>query len=326
MQDQRDITTICLDCFATLEKSGVCPVCGSKDGEHTNPPPALAKRELLNNRYLLASVLGMGGFGVTYLAYDMAESKKVAVKEFFPKGYAVREAGETRVGIATPEAISSFNHWLKAFVEEARILLRIKSLHGVVKLEDFFQANNTAYIVTDYLEGESLRSYLTVRGHKIAWTEALNVLRPIAESLHISHESGVIHKDVSPENIQIVQNKYVKLIDFGAAALYKRTSEEKPFMVLKAGYSPIELYKPLTYAQGPWTDVYQIGATLFNCVTGYIPAGATERMEHDLLPKPSALGIAMPEYVENAIMKALALRPEDRQQTMLELMQELRIV
>lgn len=324
MQDTREAQTICLHCFATLT-GGVCPRCGKRDESAPFPPHALARRTSLGDRYLIADVLGAGGFGITYLAYDRKECKAVAVKEFFPKGYAVREESGARVGVNSPEAITQFNHWLNAFLEEARILVRIKTLHGVVKLLDFMQINNTAYIVTDFLEGESLRSYLTARGHKIAWSDALSILRPVFESLQILHESGILHKDISPENIQIVHDKYVKLIDFGAAMLYKRKSENFPFTVLKTGYSPIELYKPLSFTQGPWTDVYQAGATLYNAVTGYIPAIATERYANDLLPPPSALGVQLPAHMEQGICKALAVLPQNRQQSVRELMDDLRM-
>lgn len=317
------IPDICLHCFAELTGE-ICPVCNTpKNAGAAFPSHALPRRTLLGERYLIADVLGTGGFGITYLTYDVQTKKTAAVKEFFPKGYAVREEGGTRVGVLAPENVTSFNHWLNAFTEEARILVRIKSLHGVVKLLDFLRENNTAYIVSDYLEGESLRAYLTAREYKITWTEALSILRPVLESLQLLHESGVLHKDVSPENIQIVRGKYVKLIDFGAATLFKRKTEEFPFLVRKEGYSPIELYKPHAYPQGPWTDVYQAGATLFNCVTGYIPPAATERLEKDRLPSPFSLGADLPVHVEEAVLKAMAILPDDRYPSIREFMNAL---
>lgn len=318
----RNINTICLNCFSTLDKSGFCFHCRTKSDDSVNPPMVLQMRNILNNRYIISRPLGMGGFGITYLAWDLKESRRVAIKEFFPKGYTSREHSG-RVNVTSPDYITSFNHWLKAFVQEAQILIRINHLHGIVKLYDFFEENNTAYIVMDYLEGESLRDFLTARGCKIPVSEALKILRPVLESLVILHQYGVIHKDISPENIQIIQNKYVKLMDFGAAALYKNREPEKPFIVLKAGFSPIELYHPLKYRQGPWSDVYQIGATLYNCITGYIPSPATERLQKDLLPRPSALGAQVPVAVENAIMKSLAVLPEKRYSNIGEFIQML---
>ncbi len=324
-EDVRNIKTICPSCFATLGGDGVCRACGKNSATLFNRPPALPLLYITGSRYLIGEVLGTGGFGITYLAWDLNESRKVAVKEFYPKEFAVREDDGARVGSPTPESVAQFNHWLRAFVEEAKILMRVKHIGGVIKLSDYFESNNTAYIVTDYLEGESLRSYLTARDYKVSWDTAAKIMSPILESMSLLHGYGVIHTDISPENIQIVQNKYVKLMDFGAATLYKVTRTEKPYTVLKAGYSPIELYNRTEYTQGPWTDVYQLGATLYNCVTGYIPAAAPERLKEDKLPLPSALGADIPEYAENALMKALAVLPCDRQQTVDRLISELKM-
>lgn len=313
-EDVRDIKKICPRCFATLGAGRVCPSCGKCADDLINPAPAIPVQAVIGSRYLIGEMLGAGGFGITYAGWDLSESKKVAIKEFFPKEYATRHEEDFRVNVTEHDLVVSFNHWLKAFIEEAKILMRIRDLHGVVKLSDFFEANNTAYIVTDYLEGPSLRTYLAARGNKIPIAEALGILRPVFESLILLHESGIIHKDISPENILIVQNKYVKLIDFGAASLYKRATDYRAFTVLKGGYSPIELYKP-DGIQSPRTDVYELGATLYNCITGYIPALATEREQADTLPPPSKLGAELPEYVEHAIIKSLAVRPLNRYPT-----------
>lgn len=270
----------------------------------------LPLRTLVNGRYLVGTVLGMGGFGITYLAWDMATSCKVAIKEFFPKGYTTRIPMSCAVTVLQKNYSSAFNHWLTAFVREAQILTSINHLHGVVKLLDFFQANNTAYIVMDYLEGVSLRKYLNARGGRIELKEALNLLRPVMDSLVVLHQYGVIHKDISPENIQIVQNKFVKLIDFGAASIYNQ-NVSKPFIVLKKGYSPIELYT-MNLPQGPWSDIYQMGATLYNCITGIVPPEASTRINRETICRPSAFNIKIPLVVENCIMKALAVQPKDR--------------
>ena len=310
-QDTRDIKTICLNCFNTLDKKGVCPYCGKKADDGINPSATLPMRTFLKERYVIGKVLGVGGFGLTYLGWDTQRCAKVAIKEFFPRGYVVR-IKHNRVNVKSPDTLDSFNHWLKAFVQEAQMLTRINHLQGVVKIQDYFEENGTAYIVMEYLEGVSLRNYLTTRGHKIPVDEALRIMRPLLEALIVLHQYGVIHRDISPENIQIVENRYVKLIDFGAAQLFNAPPVEKPFVVLKPGYSPIESYYPKNYKQGPWTDVYQVGATIYNSITGYIPSSATDRAKADNLPRPSALGAHVAVAVENAIMKAMALYPQNR--------------
>ena len=321
MQDTRDIRTICLNCFNTLDKSGFCFHCRHRADDNA-PLMHLPMRSVLGGRYLMSRALGSGGFGITYLAWDLATSTKVAIKEFFPKGYAARQRQSTAVGVLRQDYISSFHHWLQNFVQEAKTLMNIRHLQGTVKMLNFFECNNTAYIVMDFLEGPSLRKYLTGRGGRIPLQEALAILRPPLESLCVLHQYGVIHKDISPENIQLVQGSFAKLLDFGAAVAYNNHTV-KPYIVLKTGYSPIELYYPQQFEQGPWSDVYQMGATIYNCITGYLPADATVRYRQDLLPRPSQLGLAMPVAVENALMKSLAVLPKDRYSNMGDFIQML---
>lgn len=324
-KDMRNTNTICLNCFSTLDKSGFCFKCRTRANDYAGGSLlTLPLRTVLSGRYLISKPLGTGGFGITYLGWDLMESKRVAIKEFFPKGYTTRQQFSTKVTVLRQEYVSAFNHWLNAFIQEARILLSINHLHGVVKLLDFFEANNTAYIVMDYLEGQNLRKYLIARGGRIPIREALSVLRPVFASFVVMHQYGVIHKDISPENIQIVQNRYVKLIDFGAATIYNREQNltSKPYIVLKPGYSPPEMYNA-NLQQGPWSDIYEMGATLYNCITGLIPPEAPLRMQQDYLPRPTQLGVRVPIPVENAIMKSLMLRPEQRYDNIGDFMQML---
>ncbi|MDR2201997.1 MAG: serine/threonine protein kinase [Clostridiales bacterium] len=312
--DKRNIKRICLNCFGTLDKSGFCRGCRTRIGDNEGSLLVLPRRTLLKGRYLVSKPLGIGGFGITYLAWDMQTSARVAVKEFFPKGYTTRSRKGCGVLVVQESYSGAFNHWLTAFVNEAKILTSINHLHGVVKLLDFFEGNGTAYIVMDFLEGVSLRQYLNARGGRIVLQEALNIMRPVLDSLFLLHQYGIIHKDISPENIIVVQNKFVKLIDFGAASIFTQ-NVVKPYIVLKAGYSPIELYDP-DARQGPWSDVYQAGATLYNCITGAIPAEATARTPVDTLVRPSAFGVQIPPVVENCILRSMAVDPAARYDNM----------
>jgi serine/threonine protein kinase len=244
----------------------------------------------------------------------MQNSIRVAIKEFFPKGYTTRTHKSAAVTVLKGSYAAAFNHWLSAFVREAQILTSIKHMSGVVKLLDFFQKNNTAYIVMDFLEGVSLRKYLNMRGGRVKLQEALNIMRPVLDSLLVLHQYGIIHKDISPENIIVVQNKYVKLIDFGAASIFTQ-NVIKPFIMLKGGYSPIELYNN-SLQQGPWSDIYQAGATLYNCITGAIPPEAPARIPVDDLVRPSAFGIPIPLVVENCLMRSMAIDPAARYDNM----------
>lgn len=310
MQDTRDIRSICLHCFATLDpKKRVCPRCGKK-GDEVSPAGALPFRSMLSGRYIIGSPLGRSGFGITYKAYDMYTSSCVAIKEFFPKGYTHRLPNTCAVLVSNEEGSKAFNYWLTAFVQEAKVLTSIKDLPGIVKIHDFFLTNNTAYIVMEFLVGCSLHRFIHGRGGRLHLNETLNIMRPVIEALLRLHQYGVIHKDISPENIQIVDNKTIKFIDFGAASIYTQ-NVQKPFFVLKKGYSPLELYSQ-GGKQGPWTDVYELGATIYTCLVGNPPPEAPERRISDKLVPPSALGVQIQPVREKSLLKALSIYPKDR--------------
>lgn len=209
-KDRRNINTICPHCFTTLNKYGFCPNCRRRGVVGQTSPLVLPPRTVLQKRYMLGDMLGMGGFGITYLAWDLETSTRLAIKEFFPKGYATRVPCSARVTVMNESHLPAFNHWLAAFIDEAQVLTSIAHLPGVVEIADFFISNNTAYIAMEYLDGISLRQYLTLRGGKLPLKETLRIMRPMLESLLTLHQYGVIHKDISPENIEIVQNREVK--------------------------------------------------------------------------------------------------------------------
>lgn len=309
-RDTRNIANICPNCFSTLDKYGFCLRCRKRGVTVDGSRLTLRPKTLLQGRYLLGNPLGVGGFGITYLGYDMETSEKVAIKEFFPKGYTTRVPFSMQVTVLNPSYEPAFNHWLAAFIDEAQVLTSIAHMHGVVKIQDFFTANGTAYIVMEYLDGISLRQYLTARGGRIPIRETLGIMRPVLESLIVLHQYGIIHKDISPANIQIVKNKIVKLIDFGAASIYNM-NVAKPYIVLKHGFSPVELYST-NMPQGPWSDVYEIGATIYNCLTGAVPLPAPARAANDTLLRPSAYGIPIPAVQENSLMKSINVAANER--------------
>ena len=309
-KDRRRLNTICPYCFQTLNMLGFCPNCHRRGTADNGAPITLQPRTLLRKRYLLGMPLGMGGFGITYGAWDTETSTPLAIKEFFPQGYATRMPNSTAVGMIKAEYVAAFNHWLAAFIDEAQVLTSIAHIAGTVKIYDFFTENNTAYIAMEYLNGISLRRFLTARGGRLPLDETLRIMRPVLESLLVLHQYGVIHKDISPENIQIVQNREVKLIDFGAASIYNK-SVSKPYIVLKHGFSPIELYRT-DMKQGPWSDIYQVGATIYNCLTGIIPPPAPNRLGADPLVRPTFYNVRIPVVRENALMKAMRPAASER--------------
>jgi len=310
-REKRNLNRICPLCFMTLDPKGWCIFCSKSVHQMATTPPALPMRVVLNGKYFVGRILGEGGFGITYLGLNLLTGKKVAIKEFFPKGYTMRGQG-TKAITANEQSKAAYAHWLNAFIKEAKLLASIKHLRGVVRIMDFFSENGTAYIVTDFLDGVSLRTYMNSHGGKLPWRSAIAILRPVLDSLHVLHENGVIHNDISPENIMMIKRNVVKLIDFGASSTYREISD-KPYIVLKPGFSPPECYKARSL-KGPYSDVYQVAATLYNMITGIIPPESPKR-NPDRLVAPNKLGAGLPPIMERAVLKALNTNPNERYQT-----------
>lgn len=306
---------ICLFCFGDLDSDRVCMNCHHKADDVPSPPHHLPQRSVIGpqNRYLIGKALGEGGFGITYLGWDLQQGIKVAVKEYFPSGYVTRVAGNNQVIINSKQNQAASNRGLKRFVEEARALAKIKNLNGVVNVRDFFSANGTAYIVMEFLDGVSLKKYLQRRGGKVSTDEILTIMRPVMDSLTQVHKIGLIHRDISPDNILITKYNEVKLIDFGAAK-YSNPDGRSLSIVLKQGFAPPEQYD--THGeQGPWTDVYALGVTIYFAITGVLPPESIRiMMGKDTIKRPSEMGISIDLGVENALMKALAVDRKKRYQ------------
>ena len=265
----------------------------------------------LNNRYLIQGVLGEGGFGITYVGMDEVLCQKVAVKEFFPRGAITRNNQQTNevVSVYGTKA-ANFHQGEEKFLQEARTLAQFNNVAGVVRVQDFFRENGTAYIVMEYLEGITLKQYLQTYG-PISVEEMQNIFAPILEALDKIHQNGVIHRDISPDNIMCLPEGEAKLMDFGAARDYTDYSEEGLSVILKMGFAPIEQYDSHG-KQGPWPDIYALGAPMYQCLTGRKPDDATKRSLEDTLVSPSMLGVRIAPPVEYAIMGALQIRPADR--------------
>ncbi|MCX4312652.1 MAG: protein kinase [Clostridia bacterium] len=312
---------ICLYCFGDLDANRVCMNCHHKSDDTPSPPHHLPQRTVLGtqNRYLVGKALGEGGFGITYLAWDLQQGIKVAVKEYFPSGYVNRVPGSNQVIINSKQNQAASNRGLKRFVEEARALAKIKNLAGVVNVRDFFSANGTAYIVMEFLDGVSLKKYLQRKGGKLGVDEILTIMRPVMESLTQVHKIGLIHRDISPDNILITKFNEIKLIDFGAAK-YSNPDGKSLSIVLKQGFAPPEQYD--THGeQGPWTDVYALGVTIYFAITGTLPPESIRvMMGKESIRRPSELGIAIEPGVENALMKCLAVDKKKRYQDVQSMM------
>lgn len=315
----RNENNVCLYCLGEL-KNGVCSVCGRADNVSA-PPHHLPPRTLLHKRYLIAHAIGEGGFGITYSAWDITNGDHVAIKEYFPGGYVTRDPRNMHIIINQKEHHAASNRGLKRFIDEAKNLQALRSLVGIVEVKDFFSANSTAYIVMEFLDGISLKNYVKKKG-KLDCTTALTILKPVILSLEEIHSAGMIHRDISPDNIIITRDNEVKLIDFGASKYTDAEQNQGVSIVLKQGFAPEEQYR-LRGEQGPWTDIYALGVTIFFCITGQLPPESIQRMYEDDIVLPSKAGAEITKAQEAALMKAIAVFSKDRYRTVRELATDL---
>ena len=273
----------------------------------------LRKGTRLIGRYTIEGVLGQGGFGITYLGMDELHEKPVAIKEFFPQGIVTRNIEyQDTVTVTFVGEKDNYEKGKERFLKEARTMAKFSKDKGIVKALDFFEINNTAYIVMEYLEGVTLKQYLR-ENKRIAAEDLVELLVPLIEALDEIHSQGLIHRDISPDNIMVLPDGRIKLMDFGAARDYTEFGEKSLSIVLKPGYAPPEQYQ--THGvQGPWTDIYALCATMYKCITGENPPDAIERVMDDHLKKISAFGIPVLPQIEEAIIKGMSVAANDRYQ------------
>ena len=302
----------CMGCMQTYTAyDAVCPFCGYIEGTPAKEAYHIKPGSLLHDRYTVGRAIGFGGFGITYIAWDNKLMQKVAIKEYMPSEYATRVPGNLTVTIYDGERYTEFMTGLQKFLDEAQRLAKFQNVPGIVRILDCFSENLTAYIVMEYLDGMTLKQYLAEHGGKLPYEEAVEFILPVLAALQAVHKEGIIHRDISPDNIFIPEDGEVKLLDFGAAR-YASTGYSKSLsVILKPGYAPAEQY--LSHGeQGPWSDVYATAATLYRMITGVVPEEALERKEKDTLKPPSALGAKLPKNAEKAILNALNVRVENR--------------
>lgn len=317
-----DVNKICIGCMRELPQAGaVCPYCHHQNGMEGTKEPYhhLKPYSILAGKYLVGKVLGEGGFGITYIGLDLNLEMKVAIKEFYPNGFVTREGTVTSMVTDYAGAnMQAVQKWKEGFIREARTLAKCSNLSGIVGVKDFFQENNTAYIIMEYLEGETLKEHLNKKGGKLPVQEILALMRPVISSLASMHEQGLIHRDISPDNIMMLPGGSVKLLDLGAARDYAGEGEKSLSVMLKPGYAPEEQYRTKG-KQGPWSDVYALCATIYKCITGITPPESMERMREDDLKRPSSMNIAIDFRTEEALLKGMEVYAEKRIQNMHEL-------
>ena len=322
------MTQRCMGCMELFgEEYTVCPHCGYAVGTQAEVAVHMEPGTVLHDRYIVGRVLGFGGFGVTYIGWDGKLEQKVAIKEYLPNEFSTRMPGKTMLTVFEGEKSEQFYDGMRKFTDEARRLAKFQNEEGIVKVYDSFEENCTAYIIMEYLEGETLTTFLE-REKTIPEDRVVEMLKPIMRSLQVVHAAGILHRDIAPDNIFLTKSGEVKLIDFGASR-YATTSHSRSLtVIIKPGYSPEEQYRS-SGDQGPHTDVYALAATMYKAMTGKTPPDAMERraaMESknkDILVDPRKLNKDISVNRENAILNALNVRIEDRTPNIPEFMKEL---
>ncbi len=317
-----EIKDICMGCMAEKGNADPCPYCGWS-GEMHSSPQHLTPGTILRGKYLLGRALGQGGFGITYLARDLDLNLILAIKEYFPRDFTTRSAGDTQVSVySSGDSVDFFNQGRDKFLEEARTLARFDEHPNIVSIRDFFRENGTAYFVMNYIDGTTFKDYIQENGGTLEFDKALQVMMPVIDALGQIHSAGVLHRDVSPDNIFITQKGIVKILDFGAARNAMSEHSKSLSVILKPGYAPEEQYRSKGN-QGPWTDVYATAATFYRAIAGRVPPDALDRLAEDTLQRPSELGVKIPAHAEEVLMKALAVKASDRFSSMKEFQAEL---
>ena len=313
---------LCLGCMSERVEGAVCPVCSWNHGQEQESALYLPPGSILHGKYLIGRVLGIGGFGITYLAFDLVLNIKLCIKEFLPKELATRAPGQSEISIYTGENQNHFQYGLEKFLEEAQALAKFVDHPGIVSVRDYFKGNNTAYLVMLYVAGMTFRDYLKKNNDKIDYQTALNILMPVMDALREVHKTGLLHRDIAPDNIYITQDGQVRLLDFGAARYSMGKHSKSLSVILKPGYAPEEQYRSKG-KQGAWTDLYAVAATFYRAITGIRPIESNDRKEEDTLVPPSRAGVSLPPHAEAALLKAMSIRAADRFQCMKEFQQAL---
>ena len=316
-----NIDKLCRGCMKEKkELDSACEYCGFDSINYQPNNHWLPLNTILNGKYLVGKVLGEGGFGITYIAIDLNLNMPVAIKEYYPNGFVSRDTTVLNNNVTKyqGEKLEFFEKGLDRFLTEARSIAQFYQTSGIAKVIDFFKENDTAYIVMEYVDGITLKQYLKDKGGKLDIDTVLALIKPVITSLEEVHKAGLIHRDISPDNIMINSKGDLKLLDFGAARKYEDSENKSLSIMLKPGYAPEEQYRTRG-VQGPFTDVYALCATMYKMITGKTPPESLERRAEDIIAWPSSLGIVIPENIESTLKKGMEILSKDRIQDMSEL-------
>lgn len=306
----------CLGCMNLKSNRSVCEFCGYDETMH-NEIHQLPAGTVLKEQYLIGKVLGQGGFGITYLGWDLYLDIPIAIKEYFPGGTVMRETSVSLDVVSySGDAGIRFQNNKERFLREAKMLARFSQVPEIVQVRNFFLANNTAYIVMEYVDGITLKQYINEQGGKLSSFRTFSLMEPVIKALDKVHKAGLVHRDISPDNIMMTPEGQIKLLDFGAVRDVGDADVNQPLTrsteaILKQGFAPIEQYQNRG-SLGPWTDVYALCATIYFCLTGHVPPDAPARLLDDEEVDFRGLVSELEDYQIKALEKGLELRAQAR--------------
>ena len=290
-----------------LPDSGSCPVCGFSEGSPTLSS-YLPPRTLLADRYLVGKLLRYNGESADYVGYDTAFHTKIILKEYMPDALCTRQRDSTVIRI-NPDHLVQYKAYMQEFIELHRSLSKMRTLMHIHAPYEAFAANNTAYVVFDFMEGVTLRQYLLNSGDELTWEQGKKLFPPLFTTLSLVHNAGILHRGISPDTIFMTQKGELKLAGFGIAPI--RTANSELTAELFAGFAAPEQYSPSSW-HGTWTDVYGVAALLYRALTGETPPEAISRIGSDTLLEPTLINHDLPVNVSKALMAGLKLSTENR--------------
>ena len=304
----------CLGCMEDF-RGYPCPACGYDPEKDKHMEYALPLQTILAGKYLVGKVLGQGGFGITYIGWDIALERKVAIKEYYPSGQVSRSPGTRSLTWYTTEAAEQARQdGMQMFLKEARKMSKVDGIPGIVRVLDLFQENGTAYIVMEFIEGVTLKAKLQQTG-PLPWEQVRELFLSAIQTMAQVHKAGLVHRDLSPDNIMLLPDGSVKILDLGAAKDLSINSGASSMQVAKSGFSPLEQYTQRG-GSGPWTDVYAMAATIYYTLTGKLPPNAIDRLDRDTLSWENSALLNLPPQALKALQKAMAVQAQNRTQSM----------
>ncbi len=314
-----NIDNLCMSCMSELYGEKQCPNCGY----YIDSPqisPYLPLRTPMGDKYILGKVLNSNSEGATYMAYDIDRKTPVYVREFLPEKFVDRSFGETEITVKE-QYRDYYYSYMQKFLDLWRQLARVRGLSALIPVVDIIEENNTAYVVTEYVESISLREFLlrSQTGY-LNWEKAKVLFMPVLSTLSALHKMGITHNGINPDNLLIGRDGKLRLSGFSISEARIEGSELSP--ELFEGYTPLEQYG-YTYKNGAWSDVYSFCAVIYRALVGSVPPDAVSRSANDQLIIPARYAEIIPVYVINALMNGMQIDPQDRTKDIESLREEL---